>query len=167
MDFRCLRFPGVLSSETHPGGGTTDYAIQIFHAALKDGHYTCYLHPDTRLPMMHIDDCLRSVAEFMELPNEAMPFRTYNVTGESFTPRELADQIRKQIPTFQLHYRPDHRQAIAETWPEVFDDSCARQDWNWSPTYNTAKMCESMLADLRPLYTTDTSEDPEPMSARA
>jgi threonine 3-dehydrogenase len=165
LDFRCLRFPGVLSSDTNPGGGTTDYAIQIFHAALKDGRYTCYLHPDTRLPMMHIDDCLRSVAEFMELPSQSIIRRTYNVTGESFTPRELADEIRKTIPHFQLDYRPDHRQAIAETWPEVFDDSCARQDWKWMPRYNTKKMCESMLNDLRPIYATDTSEDPEPLSA--
>ncbi|ODM90522.1 L-threonine 3-dehydrogenase, mitochondrial [Orchesella cincta] len=152
LDFRCLRFPGVLSSDTHPGGGTTDYAIQIFHDALKEGRYTCYLGPNTRLPMMHIDDCLRSVVEFMEREPESLPVRTYNVAGASFTPDELAAEIRKTIPHFEINYRPDHRQAIADSWPEVLDDSAARNDWSWRPEYNTKRMASSMLNDLRPVY---------------
>jgi threonine 3-dehydrogenase len=152
LDFRCLRFPGVLSSDTHPGGGTTDYAIQIFHDALKNGRYTCYLRPDTRLPMMYIDDCLRSVAELMERPTESLPFRTYNVAGTSFTPEELGNEIRKTIPDFEMDYRPDHRQAIAESWPEVFDDSWAQRDWDWRAEFDLQRMCNVMLDDLRPLY---------------
>ena len=116
--------------------------------------------------MMHIDDCLRSVAEFMELPSEALPMRTYNVTGDSFTPRELGEEIRKTIPDFQLDYRPDHRQAIAETWPEVFDDSAARLDWNWRAEYDTSGMVRAMLNDLRPAYETNHIEA-EPKAALA
>jgi len=103
----------------------------------------------------------------MELPAKSLPMRTYNVTGESFTPGELAYEIRKAIPNFELEYRPDHRQAIADTWPEVFDDSCARRDWNWEPQYDTKRMASSMINDLRPLYRSYTSEDPEPISAMA
>ena len=110
--------------------------------------------------MMHIDDCLRSVAEFMELPSDALPLRTYNVSGDSFTPHELGQEIRKEIPDFKLDYRPDHRLKIAENWPEVFDDSCARKDWNWRALYDTAGMAAAMLNDLRPLY------EPEPETNR-
>lgn len=102
--------------------------------------------------MMHIEDCLRSVAELMELNGDEMRYRTYNVTGDSFTPQELETEIQKEIPGFHLDYRPDHRQEIAETWPEVFDDSCARKDWNWRAKYDTAGMAAAMLHDLRPLY---------------
>ena len=102
--------------------------------------------------LQHIDDCLRSVGEFMELPASALLQRTYNITGESFTPRELAEEIRKTIPHFEMEYLPDHRQAIAESWPEVLDDTMARRDWNWIPMYDTKKMCQSMMKDLAPLY---------------
>lgn len=101
---------------------------------------------------MHIDDCLRSVVEFMERPPESLPVRTYNVAGASFTPEELAAEIRKSVPHFQINYRPDHRQAIADSWPEVLDDSAARSDWGWRPEYNTQRMATSMLNDLRPVY---------------
>lgn len=159
MDFRCLRFPGVLSADTHPGGGTTDYAIQIFHDAINKGQYTNYLRPDTRLPMMYIDDCLRSVSEFMEIPSEELGCRrTYNVTGTSFTPHELGEEIRKSIPHFVQDYRPDHRLAIAETWPEVFDDSCARMDWNWQPEFDLERMVNVMLHHLRPPTFQDVEE---------
>lgn len=152
LDFRCLRFPGVISSHSAPGGGTTDYAVDIFHQALKQGAYTCYLGPDTRLPMMHIDDCLRSVMEFMERPSDSLPSRTYNVAGVSFTPAEVGEEIRKSIPNFVLNYRPDPRQAIADSWPQVFDDSCAQRDWGWAPRYGLTTMVDSMMSDLRPLY---------------
>lgn len=102
--------------------------------------------------MMHIDDCLRSVVEFMERPAESLPVRTYNVAGASFTPEELAGEIRKTVPHFEINYRPDHRQAIADSWPEVLDDSAAKKDWNWRAEYNTQRMASSMMNDLRPLY---------------
>lgn len=152
LDFRCLRFPGVISSDSAPGGGTTDYAVDIFHRALKDRNYTCYLGPNTRLPMMHIKDCLRSVMEFMEQPQESLPVRTYNVAGVSFTPEEVGDEIRKSIPDFTLNYRPDGRQAIADSWPQVLDDSEATRDWGWRAEYGLQGIVDSMLRDLRPMY---------------
>lgn len=102
--------------------------------------------------MMHIDDCLRSVVEFMERPSDSLPGRTYNVAGVSFTPAEIADEIRKSIPDFQINYRPDQRQAIADSWPQAFDDSCAQRDWGWRPQYDLTAIVNSMLRDLRPLY---------------
>jgi len=142
-----------------------DYAIEIFHDALRQGRYTCYLGPHVRLPMMHIDDCLKSVANFMVIPPEALPTRTYNVSGTSFTPEEIANEIRKTIPGFQIDYQPDHRQAIAETWPEVLDDSCAQRDWGWRPDYDLKRMCDTMLNDLRPLYQEDQSMNAEQKKA--
>jgi len=102
--------------------------------------------------MMHIDDCLRSVMEFMERPSDSLPGRTYNVAGVSFTPEELAQEIRKVIPNFEINYRPDSRQAIADSWPQAFDDSCAQMDWGWRPQYDLRGICDSMMDDLRPLY---------------
>ena len=102
--------------------------------------------------MMYLDDCLRSVVEFMELPQEALPSRTYNVAGVSFTPEELGEEIRKYVPHFSQDYCPDHRQAIADSWPEVFDDTAARLDWNWRPEFDLERMVSTMLHDLRPLY---------------
>ena len=112
LDFRCLRVPGVISSDTAPGGGTTDYAVQIFHDALKSGRFHCYLRPDTRLPMMYIDDTLRSLCEFMALPPEALVKRTYNVTAMSFTPEEIARSVMRHVPDLQVTYGPDARQLI-------------------------------------------------------
>jgi len=102
--------------------------------------------------MMHIDDCLRSVMEFMDRPSDALPGRTYNVAGVSFTPEEVAEEIRKSVPDFEINYRPDPRQAIADSWPQVFDDSCAQRDWGWNPQYDLKGMCDYMMRDLRPLY---------------
>jgi threonine 3-dehydrogenase len=102
--------------------------------------------------MMHIDDCLRSVIEFMDRPSESLPLRTYNVAGVSFTPEELAREIRRVVPKFDISYRPDSRQAIADSWPQVFDDSCAQRDWGWGPKYDLQGICDSMMRDLRPLY---------------
>lgn len=114
IDFRCLRFPGIISADTNPGGGTTDYAVKIFHDALQTGKFNCYLKPDTRLPMMYIEDCLNSVLQFMEFPSEKLTQRTYNITAMSFTPQELYAEIKKHIPNLEISYNIDSRQAIGK-----------------------------------------------------
>ncbi|XP_046642887.1 L-threonine 3-dehydrogenase, mitochondrial-like [Daphnia pulicaria] len=152
LDFRCLRFPGVISSDTNPGGGTTDYAVQIFHDALKTRQFKCYLKPDTRLPMMYITDALRSLCEFMALPPEALKQRTYNVTAMSFTPEEIVKSVQRHVPDLQVSYAPDSRQQIADSWPQVFDDSEARAEWNWKPQYDIDGMVDIMVEALRPKY---------------
>lgn len=151
LDFRCLRFPGVISSDP-PGGGTTDYAVAIFHEALRTGKYTCYLNPDTRLPMMYIEDCLRALHEFMRAPAENLRRRCYNVTAMSFTPEELVDKLSKYIPNLRVKYQPDSRQLIADSWPQVFDDSEAREDWNWQPKYNLDNLVDFMIKDVQDNY---------------
>ncbi|XP_062600739.1 L-threonine 3-dehydrogenase, mitochondrial-like [Saccostrea cucullata] len=155
MDFRSLRFPGIISADTNPGGGTTDYAVKIFHDALKTGHFKCYLREDTRLPMMFIDDCLRSVVEFMETPDSKLKMRTYNVTAMSFTPGEIVEEVRKHVPELKVTYEIDGRQDIADTWPKRFDDSNARTDWGWKHTLDLPGMCKAMFDFLAP------SEKPE------
>lgn len=152
VDFRSLRFPGIISADTNPGGGTTDYAVKIFHDALKTGTFECYLRPDTRLPMMWIDDCLRSVTEIMEIPEEKLKLRTYNIAAVSFTPEELAEEVKKYVPDLKVTYKIDYRQEIADTWPQVFDDSNARRDWGWTNKYSTADICRMMFDYLQPLY---------------
>ncbi len=116
LDFRSLRFPGIISADTAPGGGTTDYAVDIFHKAWRSGSYECYLRPDTRLPMMYIDDCLRSLLELMEAPAERLTQRTYNIHAMDFTPAELAAAIRRYVPELKLTYAPDSRQDIGKWW---------------------------------------------------
>ncbi|XP_072937339.1 L-threonine 3-dehydrogenase, mitochondrial isoform X1 [Epargyreus clarus] len=148
LDFRCLRFPGVISSDP-PGGGTTDYAIAIFHDVLRKGHYECYLKPDTRLPMMHVRDALKALSDYLEAPNEILNRRVYNVTSMSFTPEELADQMFKHLPEFTLTYKPDSRQDIADSWPQVFDDSEARRDWNWKPDVDLDNLVKLMIKEVK------------------
>ncbi|XP_077991323.1 L-threonine 3-dehydrogenase, mitochondrial-like [Glandiceps talaboti] len=148
VDFRSLRFPGVISADTLPGGGTTDYAVQIFYDALESGKHSCYLRPDTRLPMMYIDDCLRGLVEMMEAPQHQLKLRTYNLAAMSFTPEELAEEIRKYTPHLEVQYSPDGRQDIADSWPQVFDDAGARNDWGWDHEYDLAKMVKLMF-DLK------------------
>ncbi|GAB6033481.1 hypothetical protein CHUAL_013366 [Chamberlinius hualienensis] len=152
VDFRCLRFPGVISADTNPGGGTTDYAVQIYHDALKTGNFKCYLKEDTRLPMIYIDDCLRSLIEIMEAPVEKLRLRTYNVSAMSFTPKEIGDAIRKYVPRLEITYEPDSRQKIADSWPQVFDDSGARMDWGWKHHYDIDSMTKVMLDTLKRKY---------------
>jgi nucleoside-diphosphate-sugar epimerase len=149
VDVRSLRYPGLISYKTPPGGGTTDYAVEIFHAALAHGHYTCFLEADQALPMMYMPDALRATLELMEAPAERIGERgSYNLGGISFTPREIADAIRRRIPAFELTCEPDFRQQIAASWPRSIDDSVARRDWRWQPTFDLQAMVDDMLANL-------------------
>ncbi len=149
LDLRSVRYPGIIGYQSMPGGGTTDYAIDIFHQALQKGSYTCFLKADTRLPMMYMDDAIRATLELMEAPAEAIRIRTsYNIAGVNFTPAELAAEIQKHIPDFTIRYEPDFRQQIAEGWPQSIDDSAARNDWGWQAEYDLAKMTEDMLQHL-------------------
>ncbi|XDV42722.1 hypothetical protein PO909_011339 [Leuciscus waleckii] len=146
LDFRCLRYPGIISADSQPGGGTTDYAVQIFHDAVKTGKFVCNLRPDTRLPMMFIEDCLRATLEVLEAPAEVLGMRTYNISAMSFTPEELVREIRRHLPDLQVIYKIDPvRQAIADSWPEIFDDTNARSDWGWKHDYGLPELVQAML----------------------
>jgi len=154
VDFRSLRYPGVISSEAPPGGGTTDYAVEIFHEAIKNKSYTSFLKNDTVLPMMFMPDCLKSTLQLLEAPSEKLTQRTYNVTAVSFSPEELANEIKKHIPDFKITYKPDFRQKIADSWPKSLDDSIARADWAWNHEYDLKKMTSEMLKNIKRQYTT-------------
>ncbi|XP_051831685.1 L-threonine 3-dehydrogenase, mitochondrial-like [Antechinus flavipes] len=146
LDFRCLRYPGIISADSQPGGGTTDYAVQIFHDAIKSGKFQCNLKPSTRLPMMYIDDCLRATLEIMEAPADSLTMRTYNINAMSFTPEELAQEVVKHVPELQVTYNIDTvRQAIADSWPMNFDDSNARKDWGWKHDYDLPELVTTMF----------------------
>jgi nucleoside-diphosphate-sugar epimerase len=151
VDIRSIRYPGLISYKTLPGGGTTDYAIEIFHAAIRGESYTCFLRGNTRLPMMYMDDAVRGTIELMEAPASRITVRTaYNIAGISFTPEEVAAEIKRLIPGFTITYLPDYRQAIADTWPESIDDATARADWSWKPEYDLRRMSEEMIRHIRP-----------------
>ncbi len=155
VDVRSLRYPGLISWKTPPGGGTTDYAVEIFHAALTAGRYSAFLAEDTRLPMMYMPDAIRATLALMDAPAPAIGERgSYNVAAFSFTPRELADQIARRVPDFHLDCAPDFRQAIAASWPRTVDDRVARRDWGWAPAYDLAAMVDDMLDNLRPILAT-------------
>jgi nucleoside-diphosphate-sugar epimerase len=150
VDVRGCRFPGIISHETLPGGGTTDYAVAIFFEAVKDGRYTCFLREDTRLPMMYMPDCLKSVLDLMDAdPARLEHHADFNLSAMSFTPAELAAEIRKHIPGFVCDYKPDFRQQIADSWPTSIDDSSARKEWGWKPDYDLAAMTADMISALR------------------
>lgn len=150
VDVRSLRYPGLVSWRTPPGGGTTDYAVEMFHAALQTGRYISFLAADTRLPMMYMPDAIRATIELMEAPAGRIAERgSYNVAGISVTPREIADAIARRLPAFTLDCVPDFRQAIADSWPEVLVDEAARRDWGWAPRYGLEAMVDDMLAALR------------------
>ncbi len=150
LDVRGVRYPGIISSKTLPGGGTTDYAVEIFYEALRKKRYTSFLKPQTRLPMMYMPDCLKATLMLMEAPLENLKHHTdFNVAGMSFSVEELALEIKKRIPEFEIDYEPDYRQAIADSWPESIDDSAARQEWGWSPDYDLPSMVDDMLEKLR------------------
>jgi len=149
LDVRSLRYPGIISWRTPPGGGTTDYAVEIFHEALSSGIYSSFLQAHTRLPMMFIDDAVRATLELMRADGERLSVRTsYNITAMSFTPAELAEAIQSRIPHFQIDYRDDYRQAIADTWPAVIDDHVARKDWGWHHRYDLNALVDEMLTNL-------------------
>lgn len=150
LDVRGLRYPGIISAETFPGGGTTDYAVAIFYDAILHGHYTCFVREDTVLPMMYMPDCIRATILLMEADLGRLRYHAdYNVAALSFSAGELAAEIRKRIPTFAVEYKPDFRQAIADSWPRSIDDTPARQDWGWAPQYDLSAMVEDMLARLQ------------------
>ncbi len=153
VDVRSLRYPGIISYQSMPGGGTTDYAVDIFHKAVQGQEFVCFLREDTRLPMMYMDDAVRATLMLMEAPAERIKLRTsYNLAGMSFTPGELSAEIRKHHTGFSVQYQPDFRQAIADSWPESLDDSDARRDWGWAPRYDLASMTEEMLLRLHEKY---------------
>lgn len=153
LDVRGLRFPGIISSETPPGGGTTDYAVEMFYAAVRGETYTCFVRPDTVLPMMYMPDCLKATIKVMEADSTKLRWRIYNVTGMSFSAQELVQEIQKKVPGFRARYQPDFRQAIADSWPRSIDDSAAREDWGWKPDYDLPRMVEAMLSALRLRHT--------------
>ena len=149
VDVRSLRYPGLISYKSSPGGGTTDYAVEIFHAAKEKQKYTSFLREDTHLPMMYMPDAIRATIELMEAPSEKIKVRTsYNLSGMSFSPVEIGDEIRKHIPGFQLDFKPDYRQQIADSWPKSIDDSKAKEDWGWKPEFDLTKMTADMLMNL-------------------
>jgi len=151
LDTRGVRYPGIISSLTMPGGGTTDYAVEIFYAAVADSRYTCYLRPDTSLDMMYMPDAIKAAIDIMEADGESLKHRNaFNVTSMHFTPEQLAEAIRKHIPEFEIEYDPDPlRQSIADSWPNYMDDSAARAEWDWDPEYNIDSMVEDMLRVLK------------------
>jgi len=150
MDIRGLRYPGLISWKTLPGGGTTDYAVEIFYEAIKKKHYNCFLEANTVLPMMYMPDAIRGTIELGEADfSKLKHFSNFNFAAISFSCEELAQEIKKHIPEFAIEYKPDFRQAIANSWPKSIDDSCAKQEWGWKPEFNLAKMTKDMLENLQ------------------
>ena len=150
LDVRSVRYPGLISSEAKPGGGTTDYAVEVFYSALQTGRYACFLRKDTVLPMMYMPDALRAATEIMKADEGKVRLhRGYNVAAVSFSAGELASEITKHIPGFKMSYSPDTRQAIADSWPRSIDDSVARRDWGWREEYGMQAMVADMIARLR------------------
>ena len=153
LDVRGIRYPGIISSETLPGGGTTDYAVEIFHEAVKHKRYTCFVREDTVLPMMYMPDAIRAAIELMEAPLSHLKHHTnFNVAAMSFSAGELAAEIKKHIPEFVCEFVPDFRQEIAASWPRTVDDSAAREEWGWQPRWDLAAMVKDMLERLRERY---------------
>lgn len=150
VDVRSLRYPGLISYKSAPGGGTTDYAVEIFHEALEENRYESFLAEDTYLPMMYMPDAIRATIELMESPAENISVHTsYNLSALSFSPKEIAAEIKKHIPAFEITYKPDYRQQIANSWPQSIDDSVAQSDWGWKPEYDLSMMTEDMLRNLQ------------------
>jgi len=152
VDVRSLRYPGLIGWKSAPGGGTTDYAVHIFHEALKNKAYQSFLSENTALPMMHMEDAIRATIEIMHAPAEQIKIRgSYNLAGISFNPQQIASEIKKHIPEFTITYKPDFRQAIADSWPQSINDEYAKQDWGWQEKYDLPKLVENMLGNLMEL----------------
>ena len=150
VDVRSLRYPGLIGWKSAPGGGTTDYAVHIFHEALKTNKYECFLSENTALPMMHMEDAIRATIEIMHAPADTIKIRgSYNLSGISFSPKQIAEEIKKHIPDFSITYKPDFRQFIADSWPKSIDDSYAQKDWGWKVKYDLPKLVENMLVNLK------------------
>jgi nucleoside-diphosphate-sugar epimerase len=150
VDVRSLRYPGLISYKSSPGGGTTDYAVEIFHEAVEEQQYTCFLREDTFLPMMYMPDAIRATIELMESDAAKIGIRTsYNISGMSFSPGEIAREIKKHMPSFKMEYKEDYRQQIADSWPASIDDTVARNDWGWKEEYNLERMTEDMLGHIK------------------
>jgi nucleoside-diphosphate-sugar epimerase len=150
VDIRGLRYPGIISHETLPGGGTTDYAVAIYYEAIQHGKYTCFVRESTKLPMMYMPDCLKATIDLFEADFSKLKHHSdFNVAGMSFTVGEMATEIRKHMPEFKIDYKPDFRQAIADSWPESIDDTAAREEWGWKPAYTLASMTVDMLTELK------------------
>lgn len=149
VDVRSIRYPGLIGYKSLPGGGTTDYAVDIFHKAKKENTYECFLSENATLPMMYMEDAIKATIEIMEAPSEKIKVRSsYNIAGMSFSPKELANEIKKHLPDFKITYAPDYREKIAKTWPSSIDDSKAREDWGWQNSYGIEKLVEIMLKNV-------------------
>ena len=156
LDIRSVRYPGIIGYQSLPGGGTTDYAVDIYHKAVQGQAYECFLREDTRLPMLYMDDAIRGTLDLMDAPSEKISIRTsYNLSGMSFTPAEISLEIRKHVPGFQVSYKPDFRQAIADSWTQSIDDVQARRDWGWNPRFDLGSMTKDMLVHLAEQYQVD------------
>ena len=157
LDIRSIRYPGVIGYQSMPGGGTTDYAVDIYHSAVKQEKYSCFLNPETKLPMIFMDDAIRSTIELMQAPKENIKTRTsYNLGSMSFSPNEITEEIQKLYPNFKVEYNADFRQEIADKWPKSINDDEARKDWNWKPKYDLESMTVLMLEKLKEIYNTST-----------
>lgn len=156
LDVRSIRYPGIIGYNSLPGGGTTDWAVEIFHKAVKNNHYNCFLKAETSLPMILMSDALKATIDIMEAPKDKIKIRTsYNLSSQSFNPRQIAKLISTYNPDFTIEYNPDFRQAIADSWPQTIDDTDARKDWNWKPKFNTKEMVEIMYSNIKKQYLTE------------
>ena len=150
VDVRSLRYPGIISWKTKPGGGTTDYAVDIFFKALKEGKYECFLAKDTRLPMMYMEDAVQATIALMQADRNRIKIRSsYNLAAIDFTPKEISEEIKKHLPDFEMSYQPDFRQKIADSWPQSIDDAEARKDWGWQHEFNLETMTRDMIHQLQ------------------
>jgi nucleoside-diphosphate-sugar epimerase len=153
VDVRSIRYPGLIGWKAAPGGGTTDYAVDIFHQAIQHEKYESFLSENTELPMMYMPDAIRATIELMEAPAEQVKIRSsYNLAGVSFTPKQIAEEVKKHIPDFEMTYNTDFRQAIADSWPSSIDDSYAQKDWGWELKYGLEKMTSEMMINLKEQY---------------
>ncbi len=152
VDVRSIRYPGLIGYKSKPGGGTTDYAVDIFHQAILSKRYDCFLSEETTLPMMYMSDAIKATLNIMRADSSAIKIRSsYNIAGMSFSPKEMAEELKNSIPEFEISYSPDYRQKIADSWPQSIDDTHARKDWGWSPDFNLPKLTTTMLENLEQL----------------